>query len=76
MKTPATTEQSSVVDLNFGLVKVASAPCAVKVKPFGFLAKTFFLSTESFVIEDGKKLFAGNLDTSPPDRFGLYLSQS
>jgi len=23
-----------------------------------------------------KKLFAGNLDTSPPARFGLYLSQS
>jgi len=61
----ATTEQSPVVRLNFGLDKFSFRPPAVKVKPFGFLAKTFFLSTENFVIEVDKKLFAGNLDTSP-----------
>jgi hypothetical protein len=47
-------------------------PPAVKVKPYGFLAKTFLFSIDF----NGKKLFAGNLDTSPPARFSLYLSQS
>jgi len=37
------------VEFNFGLVKIASAPCAVKVRPFGFLAKTFLFLIESFV---------------------------
>ena len=51
--------------LKLWLSKGSFRPPTVKVKPFGFLAKTFFLLLEIF---SGKKLFAGNLDTSPPAR--------
>jgi len=51
------------VVINFGLVKDSFRHPTVKVKPSGFLAKTFFLLFEIF---RGKKLFAGNLDTSRP----------
>jgi hypothetical protein len=62
----AASENRQVIwNLNFGLVKDSFPSRTVKVKPSGFLAKTFFLSIEIF---SGKKLFAGNLDTSRPTR--------
>jgi len=48
MRTPAITEQSSVVDLKLWLSKGSFPQRTVKVKPFGFPAKTFLFSTESF----------------------------
>jgi hypothetical protein len=67
-KTLGTTEQSSVVDLNFGLVKVASASAQSRSSPSGSWQKLFYFQLKTLVMEDGKKLFAGNLDTSPPAR--------
>jgi len=51
-----------IIVINFGLVKDSFPRPTVKVKPFGFLAKTFFFQLNF----NGKKLFAGNLDTSRP----------
>jgi hypothetical protein len=38
--------------INFGLVKVSFRPPTVKVKPFGFLAKTFFFHLKSLVVKN------------------------
>jgi hypothetical protein len=51
-RTPGTNGKSPAVEFNFGLVKIASAPCAVKVRPFGFLAKTFFFYLRSSAVKN------------------------
>jgi hypothetical protein len=52
MKTPGITEQSPVVPLNFGLDKDSFRHPTVKVKPFGFLAKTFLFYLRSSVVKN------------------------
>jgi hypothetical protein len=51
------------VVLNFGLVKDSFRPRTVKVGALRVPGKNFFLFQLIFI---GKKLFAGNLDTSRP----------
>jgi hypothetical protein len=47
-KASGTPEKSSIVCLKLWLSKGSFRQRTVKVKPFGFLAKTFLFSTENF----------------------------
>jgi hypothetical protein len=57
---------------NFGFDKGSFRHARSQGQALRVPGKNFFLSIDF----NGKKLFAGNLDTSPPARFSLYLSQS